>query len=71
MIAENAKLQSQCLSFKEMVDEFFIKCKLLSKQKDELSDSYLALQKERIVEREQVRAECKKEWNIPGMCRLP
>ena len=62
MVAENAELQSQCMAFKEIADEFFIKCKLLSEQKDELSDSYLTLQEERIVERERVRAECKKEW---------
>ena len=62
MVAENAELQSQHMNLKEMADEFFIKCKLLSEQKDELSDSYLALQEERIVEREHVRAECKKEW---------
>ena len=61
MVAENAELQSQRTTLKEMADEFFIKCKLLSKQKEELSDSYLALQEERIVEWEQVRAECKKE----------
>ena len=61
MIAENAELQSQRTTLKEMADEFFIKCKLLSEQKDELSDSYFALQEERIVEREQVRAACQKE----------
>ena len=45
-----------------MADEFFIKCKLLSEQNEKLSDSCLALQEERIVEREQIWAECKKEW---------
>ena len=50
----NAELQSKHMTLKEMVDEFFIKCKLLPEQKDELSDSYLALQEERIVEREHV-----------------
>ena len=62
MVAENAELQSQRMAFKEIADEFFIKCKLLTKQKEALSDSCLALQEERIVEREKLRAECKKEW---------
>ena len=62
MIAENVELQSQRTTLKGMADEFFIKCKLLSEQNEKLSDSCLALQEERIVEREQVRAECKKEW---------
>ena len=33
LVAENAELQSQRMNFKEIVDEFFIKCKLLSEQK--------------------------------------
>ena len=51
-----------CRVFKEIADQFFIKCKMLTEQKDELSDSYLVLQEERIVEQEKLRAECKKEW---------
>ena len=50
------------MAFKEMADEFFIKCKMLTEQKDELSDSYLVLQEERIVLQEKLRVECKKEW---------
>ena len=62
MIAENAELQSQRTTFKEMSDEFFIKCKLLSEQNEKLSDDCLALHEEKAVECERVRAECKKEW---------
>ena len=39
MVAENAELQSQRMTFKEIAHEFFIKCKMLTEQKDELSDS--------------------------------
>ena len=47
----NAELQSQHMTFKEMAYEFMIKCKVITEQKDELSDSYLALQEEKIVMR--------------------
>ena len=49
------------MAFKEMADEYFIKCKMLSEQKDKLSDSYLALQEEKIVLREKLRVEWDKE----------
>ena len=42
------------MTFKEMADEYLIKCKIISEQKDELSDSYLALQEEKIVLREKL-----------------
>ena len=35
MVAENAELRSQHMTLKEMAVELFIKCKLLSEQKDE------------------------------------
>ena len=57
MIAENAEPQSQRRTMKDMADEFFIKSKLLSEQNEKLSDSCLALQEERIVERERVRCQ--------------
>ena len=61
MIAENAELQSQRTTFKEMSDKFFIKCKLLSEQNEKLSDDCLALNEEKAVECERVRGECKQE----------
>ena len=62
MIAENAELQSQRRTMKEMANEFFIKSKLLSERNEKLSDDWLALYEEKAVECERVRAECKKEW---------
>ena len=50
LISENAELQSQRTTFKEMSDEFFIKCKLLSEQNEKLSDDCFALQEEKAVE---------------------
>ena len=61
LVTANAEPQSQRMSFKEMADEFMIKWKILSEQKDELSNSYLALQEEKIVLREQLRVEWTKE----------
>ena len=61
MIAENAELQSQRRTMKEMADEFFIKSKLLSEQNEKLSDDCLAQHEVKAVECERVRAECKKE----------
>ena len=62
MIAENAELQRQRRSMKEMAYEFFIKSKLLSEQNEKLSDDCLALHEEKAVECERVGAECKQEW---------
>ena len=55
LIEENTELQRQRVSFKEMSDEFFIKCKLLSEQNEKLHE-------EKAVALERVRAECKKDW---------
>ena len=44
LIAENAKRRSQRMTFKEMADEFMLKWKIVSEQKDELTNSYHALQ---------------------------
>ena len=49
------------MTFKEMVDEFMLKWKIVSEQKDELTNSYHALQEEGIVLRERLRAEWTKE----------
>ena len=62
MIVENAELQSQRRTMKEMADEFFIKSKLLSEQNEKLSNDCLALHEEKVVECKRVRAECNKEW---------
>ena len=62
LIAENEELQSQRASFKEMADEFFIKCKLLSEQNEKLSDDCHGLHEEKAVALERVRAECKQDW---------
>ena len=62
MIADNAELQRQHTTFKEMSDEFFIKCKLLSEQNEKLFDDCLALHEEKAVECERVQAECKQDW---------
>ena len=61
LIAENAELRSQRMTFKEMADEFMLKWKIVSEQKDELTNSYHALQEEGIVLRERLRAEWTKE----------
>ena len=61
MVAENAELRSQRMTFKEMVDEFMLKWKIVSEQKDELTDSYHALEEEKIILREQLRVEWTKE----------
>ena len=50
MIAENAELQRQRRSMKEMADEFFIKSKLLAEQNEKLSNDCLALHEEKSVE---------------------
>ena len=49
LIAENAELRSQQMSFKEMADEFMLKWKIV---KDELTNSYHTLQAEGIVLRD-------------------
>ena len=49
------------MTFKEMADEFMLKLKIVSEQKDELTNSYLVLQEEGIVLRERLRAEWAKE----------
>ena len=49
------------MTFKEMADEFMLKWKIVSEQKAELTDSYHALQEEKIVLREQLRVEWTKK----------
>ena len=56
LIAENAELWSQRMTFKGLADEFMLKWKMVCEQKDELTDSYHALHKEGIVLRERLRA---------------
>ena len=57
----NAELQSQRMTYKEMADEFMLKWKIVSEQEDELTDSYHALQEEKIVLRERLQVEWTKE----------
>ena len=54
LVAANAELQSQRMTFKEMVDEFMLKWKIVNEQKAELTDSYNALQEEKIILREKL-----------------
>ena len=61
LIAENGELRSQRMTFKELADEFMLKWKIVNEQKDQLTDSYHALQEEGIVLRERLRAEWTKE----------
>ena len=49
------------MTFKEMADEFMLKWKIVSEKKDELTNSYHALQEEGIVPRERLWAEWTKE----------
>ena len=55
------RMQSQHMTFKEMADEFMLKLKIVSEQKDELANSFLALQEEKIVLRERLQADWTKE----------
>ena len=49
------------MTFKEMANEFMIKCKVITEQKDHLSDSYLAQQEEKIVLKDKLRVKWKNE----------
>ena len=49
------------MTFKELADEFMLKWKIVNEQKDQLTDSYHALQEEGIVLRERLREEWTKE----------
>ena len=49
------------MTFKELADEFMLKWKIVNEQKDQLTDSYHALQEEGIVMRERLWAEWTKE----------
>ena len=61
LVAVNAELQSQRMTYKEMADEFMLKWKIVNEQKAELTDSYHALQQEKIVLREKLWVEWTKE----------
>ena len=62
LLAETEELQRQRASFKEMADEFFIKCKLLSEQNEKLSNECYGLHEEKAAALERVRVECKQDW---------
>ena len=47
LLEETEELQRQWESFKEMADEFFIKCKLLLEQNEKLSNECYALHEEK------------------------
>ena len=49
------------MTFSEMADQFMLKWKIVSEQKDELANSFLALQEEKIVLRERLQADWTKE----------
>ena len=62
LIAENVELRSQRMTFKEMANEFMLKWKIVSEQKDELTNSYHTLQEEGIVLRNDYGPSGQRRW---------
>ena len=59
LFAETEEIRRQRTECKEMADEFMLKWRIVVEQKQQLSDSYHALQLEGIVTRERLRVDCK------------
>ena len=59
---DNEEMRRQRDSFKELADEFFAKCKLLSEQNEKLSNECYDLHEKKVAAVERVRAECKLDW---------
>ena len=59
---DNDEMRRQRDNFKELADEFFAKCKLLSEENEKLSNECYDLHEKKDAAVERVRAECKLDW---------